>query len=234
MREGDFTMKRITVVGMAFVLIMFTVSTTMAWDIPGAKKDTGVKVDSDGLSKRSAAIVSKVRLATISFSEALINVAEAVGNKEAAERLQQAMKNAKENKNDEKALKALVAEENKAIAEMEKVDFKASMNKEKAKENLGSAILKIGIGVIFDGIAVKDATVLLKDAQAAVKQVSFTAVGQIKDVISTSQFVVTEIPTQVNSIQKVSGKLVDYAKVNGIPTPSTSDIKKKASEMTEE
>jgi len=227
-------MKRITVVGMAFVLIMFTVSTTMAWDIPGAKKDTGVKVDSDGLSKRSAAIVSKVRLATISFSEALINVAEAVGNKEAAERLQQAMKNAKENKNDEKALKALVAEENKAIAEMEKVDFKASMNKEKAKENLGSAILKIGIGVIFDGIAVKDATVLLKDAQAAVKQVSFTAVGQIKDVISTSQFVVTEIPTQVNSIQKVSGKLVDYAKVNGIPTPSTSDIKKKASEMTEE
>ena len=56
--------------------------------------------------------------------------------------------------------------------------------------------MKIGIGVIYDGIAVKDATVLLKDAQAAVKQVSFSVVGQIKDIISISQFVVTENPTQ--------------------------------------
>ena len=78
-------MKRIAVVGLAFVLIMFTASITMAWDIPGAKKDTEVKVDTDALSKRSSSVVSRVRLATISFAEALINVEIAVGNKEESE-----------------------------------------------------------------------------------------------------------------------------------------------------
>jgi len=216
------------------LLLILPVSNVAAFDLPGAKKDTGVKVDGDALSKRSASVVSKVRLATISFAEALINVEEAVGNKEEAEKLRGLLENVKTNKNDENGLKALVAEENKATTEMANIDFKSSMNEEKAKENLGSAILKIGIGVIVDGIAVKDATVLLKDAQAAVKQVSFSAVGQIKDVISTAQFVVTEIPTQVSSIQKVSGKLVDYAKVKRIPIKSVTQKMASDAMMKEE
>jgi hypothetical protein len=60
------------------------------------------------------------------------------------------------------------------------------------------------------------ATDLLKDAQADGKQVSFDSAGKVKEVINVSLFVAKEIPPQVSSLQKYSGKLVDYEKSNKI------------------
>lgn len=215
------------------LFVMLTISNVGAFDLPGVKKDTGVKVDANALSQRSAAVMSNVRVATISFAEALLNIETAVGHKEQAEKLQQVLNNAKAKSNDENATKALIDVNNNALSDLDNVDLNKSMNKEMANKTLGDSVLKIGVGVIYDAIAVKDASVLLNEAQSAVKSVSFSAVGKVKDVISVSTFVGKEIPPQASQFQKISGKLVDYANTNGIPTPSKDDVQKKVKEMQE-
>lgn len=227
-------MKRIGIGSLTILLVIFMVSSAMAFDLPGMKKDNKAKVDVDGLSKRSDSLMNKVRLATISFAEGIVLVQIAVGQKEEAEKLQQAINTAKEKKEDQNATKALVGEVNNATASLSKINLNSQLSKEKAQESLGTSILKIGIGVIIDGFAVKDASALLQESQAAVKQVSFTAVGKVKDVINVTQFVAQEIPTQASSLQQYSGKLIDYAKANGIPTPSKEDIQKKVTEINPE
>lgn len=222
------------IVMVASLIIIFTVSTVAALDLFGGKKDAGAKVDVNALSSRSASVVSNVQKATISFAEALIYVEVAVGHKAEAEKLQQLINNAKEKKDDINAIKALNAEVNNAADDLDKVDYQSSMNKEEAQKNLGNSILKIGVGLIFDGIAAKDAPGLLSDAQAALKQVSFTVVGKVKEMITVGQFVTSEIPPQMTHLKKVSGKLVDYAKANGIPTPSVEDIQNAAQGMTKD
>lgn len=214
------------VVMIASLLIVLTVSSVTAFDLLGGKKDAGAKVDVDALSGRSASVMSNVSKGTLSFAEALLHVETAVGHKAEAEKLQQAINNAKEKKDDTNAIKALSAEVNNASDDLDKTNLQSSMNKEEAKKSLGNSILKIGVGLIFDGIAAKDAPGLLSDAQAALKQVSFTVVGKVKDMITVAQFVTSEIPSQMNHLRKVSGKLTDYAKTNGIPTPSKEDIQK--------
>ncbi|MFZ4440367.1 MAG: hypothetical protein ACOYOS_18240 [Syntrophales bacterium] len=227
-------MKRIGTVSLAILLVIFVASSATAQGLFGTKKDDAPKADVDGLSKRSASLLNKVQSATISFAEGVVLVQIAVGQKEEAAKLQQAIANAKEKKGDQNATSALVGEVNNATASLNKIDLAAQMNKEKALESLGSSILKIGIGVILDGLAAADASALLQESQAALKQVSFMAAGKVKDVINVAQFVVKEIPPQASSLQQYSGKLIDYAKVNAIPTPSAEDIKAKAAAMKDE
>ena len=224
-------MKRIGIGSLVILLVIFMVSAVTAQSLFGMKKDAGAKVDVNALSSRSAVVMSNVRMATISFAEALFNVEIAVGHKEQAEKLQQAINNAKEKKDDINAVKALSVEVNNAANDLDKVNLQSSMNKEEAQKNLGTSILKIGVGLIFDGIAAKEAPGVLNDAQSALKQVSFTVLGKVKDMITVGQFVTTEIPSQMTHLQKVSGKLVDYAKTNGIPTPSLEDAQKMSKEM---
>jgi hypothetical protein len=221
-------MRRTGIIGLAILLIIFMVSSASAFGPFGGKKDEGKKPDVDGLSKRSATLLNNVQSATISFAEDLVLVQIAVGQKAEAEKLQQSIANAKEKKGDKNATKALVGEVNNATASLNKVELQSQMSKEKAKDSLGNSILKIGVGVILDGIAAKNAADLLQEAQAALKQVSWSALGKVKDIIDVAQFVTQEIPPQADNLQKYSGKLVDYAATNGIPTPSTESIKKQA------
>jgi hypothetical protein len=226
--------RKIGVVMVASLLIILTVSTVAAFDLPfGGKKDAGAKVDVQALSSRSASVMSNVRKATVSFAEALFNVEVAVGHKAEAEKLQQAINNAKEKPNDINAIKALSSEVNNAADDVDKCNLQSDMNKQEAQKNLGNSILKIGAGLIFDATATKEAPGLLSDAKGALKQVSLLQAGKVKEIITVAQFVTAEIPSQMTHLQKVSGKLVDYAKTNGIPTPSKEDIQKKVLEMTE-
>ncbi|HNZ32525.1 MAG TPA: hypothetical protein PKJ25_10545 [Smithellaceae bacterium] len=226
-------MKDMRIVGLVVLMVFFMVASALAFNPFGAKKDEGKKVDVDGLSKRSATLVNNVQTATISFAEGIVFVQEAVGQEAAAEQLKQSIANAKEKKGDQNATKALVSSVNKAAGSLNQIDFAAKMNKEKAKESLGNSILKIGAGVILDGIAAKNASDLLQESQAALKQVSFTSAGKVKDVIDVAKFVAQEIPPQASSMQQFSAKLIEYAKTNGIPTPSPEAIKKETDSMQE-
>ncbi|HRT82857.1 MAG TPA: hypothetical protein P5127_06820, partial [Oscillospiraceae bacterium] len=163
----------------------------------------------------------------------LVLVQQAVGKKAEAEKLQQSIANAKEKKGDKNAIKALVGEVNNATASLNKVELASQLSKEDAQKYLGNSVLKLGVGVVLDGIAAKNATDLLKDAQAALKQVSWAAAGRVKEVIDVAQFVTQEIPPQANNIQGYMNKLVDYAKTNGIPTPSQESFKKQADALLE-
>ncbi|HOT98993.1 MAG TPA: hypothetical protein PKZ83_17870 [bacterium] len=221
-------MRRTGIVGLAILLIISMISSVSAFGPFGGKNDDGKKPDVDGLTKRSATLLNNVQSATISFAEGIVLVQMACGQKSEAEKLQQSIANAKEKKGDKNATKALVGDVNNAAASLNKVELAAQMNKEKAKDSLGNSILKIGVGVILDGIAAKNATTLLQEAQAALKQVSWGAAGKVKEIIDVAQFVTQEIPPQANNLQQYSGKLVDYATTNGIPTPSTEAIKKQA------
>jgi hypothetical protein len=220
-------MKRIGIVSLAILLVIFMASAATAFGPFGGKKDDGKKVDVDGLSKRSASLLNNVQSATISFAEGIVLVQIAVGQKAEAEKLQQSIANAKEKKGDKNATKALVGEVNNATASLNKVDLASQVNKEKAQESLGISILKIGIGVILDGFAAKTASDLLQESQAALKQASWGAVGKVKEVIDVAQFVVQEIPPQANNLRQYSGKLIDYGKTVGI-TIDPETIKKQA------
>jgi len=226
-------MKQMRIYCLVVLAIFFMVVSAAAFNPFGEKKDEGKKVDVDGLTKRSATLVNNVQTATISFAEGIVLVQEAVGQEAAAEQLKQSIANAKEKKGDQNATKALVSEVNNASGSLNKINFAAKMNKEKAKESLGNSILKIGVGVILDGIAAKNASDLLNESQAALKQVSFTSAGTVKDVINVSKFIAQEIPPQANSMQKFSANLIEYAKTNGIPTPSNEAVKKEADSMQE-
>jgi len=226
-------MKQMRIYCLVVLAIFFMVVSAAAFNPFGEKKDEGKKVDVDGLTKRSATLVNNVQTATISFAEGIVLVQEAVGQEAAAEQLKQSIANAKEKKGDQNATKALVSEVNNASGSLNKINFAAEMNKEKAKESLGNSILKIGVGVILDGIAAKNASDLLNESQAALKQVSFTSAGTVKDVINVSKFIAQEIPPQANSMQKFSANLIEYAKTNGIPTPSNEAVKKEADSMQE-
>lgn len=198
----------------------------------GGKKDSGAKVDVEGLSKKSAKLLANVRSATIAFAEALVPIQEAVGKKEDAEKLRQAIKNAKDDKTQD-SVKTLVGSTNEATNALNTIDLNASLNKEKAKEFLTQSLLSMGSGVILDGIAAKNASDLLNEAQTALKSASFTQAGKVKEVINVSQFVVKEIPPQANNVKTFSDKLIKYATTNGIPTPTQEDLQKKAKDMEE-
>lgn len=227
-------MKKMRIVGLVVLMVFLLAASASAFGPFGAKKDEGKKVDVDGLSKRSATLVNNVQTATISFAEGIVFVQEAVGQEAAAEQLKQSIANAKEKKGDQNATKALVSNVNNASGSLNQIDFASKMNKEKAKESLGNSILKIGAGVILDGIAAKNASDLLQESQAVFKQVSFTSAGTIKDVIDVTKFVAQEIPPQASSMQQFSAKLIEYAKTNGIPTPSPEAIKKECNSMRED
>jgi len=227
-------MRRTGIIGLSILLIVLMVSSASALGpFGGAKKDDDKKPDVDALTKRSATALNNVRAATISFAEGLVLVQQAVGKKAEAEKLQQSIANAKEKKGDKNAIKALVGEVNNATASLNKVELASQLSKEDAQKYLGNSVLKLGVGVVLDGIAAKNATDLLKDAQAALKQVSWAAAGRVKEVIDVAQFVTQEIPPQANNIQGYMNKLVDYAKTNGIPTPSQESFKKQADALLE-
>ncbi|HOT43133.1 MAG TPA: hypothetical protein PLL96_10350 [Syntrophorhabdaceae bacterium] len=198
----------------------------------GKKGGEEAKVDVEGLSKRSAKLLDNVRSATISFAQALVPIAQAVGHKEMAEKLEQSIKNAKDDKSQD-SVKNLVGVTNDATNSLNKIDLNSALNKEKAKEFLNESLLHMGAGVIMDGIAAKNASDLLKEAQDALKKASITQAGKVKEVISVSQFVVKEIPPQASSVKNFSDNLIKYATTNGIPTPSKEDIEKKAKDMAE-
>ncbi|HOV91160.1 MAG TPA: hypothetical protein PKW07_10690 [Syntrophorhabdaceae bacterium] len=228
-------MKRIGIISLAMLLVIFVASAAMAQGFGfGKKKEDTAKVDVDGLSKQALSLITKVQLANITFGEGIVSIQEAVGKKEEAERLRQLIANAKEKKGDKNVTKELVAEVNNATASLSNVELGTQINKEQAQKFLWTSVTNIGIGVILDGLAAKDASDLLKEAQGALKQVSFTSAGKVKDVIDVSQFIVKEIPPQASSLQKYSSKLIDYMKTNGIPTPSPESIKKAANEKLKE
>ncbi len=219
---------------MGFCVLLFVsvlISAVFAGPFDLLKKDSGTKVDAAALSNRSAMVMTKVRLATIAFAESIINVQMAVGKKEEAEKLKAVVENVKAKKDDNENTKKLIAEVNNATADLEKVDFKAKMDKSMADKFLSKAILDIGAGLVLDGLAVSDTKTLLTDAQAAVTKVSFTEIIKVKDVVSVSQFVAKEVPVQINSVQKLNTKLIDYAKSNKMPLPSKKDIEDKTKDM---
>lgn len=201
----------------------------------------GAKVDVNGLSGRATTLIVKVAKATISFGEAVVEIQYAVGKAASAEKLKAAIDNAKAKKDDTDNIKALVGEVNNAVNEMNKVDLNSQIDLTKARVSMGKSILNFGVGVIMDMGAVSDAKTLmaeatnaLKTVQAAPTQYGPAAVKNVQSVITSSQFVVENIPPQANSIQIFSGKLMDYAKTNKIELPSQAEIDKKAKDMEKE
>ncbi len=191
------------------------------------KKRGAPKVDVEGLSSRAEAVKSLVSKATISYAEAVVDVQEASGKKEQAEKMKQNIANVK-SKCTEENMKVLMTDVNNGAAEIKKTNSLAQINEAEAKKFMGSAILKVGVGGILDGIAAKNAGVLVKDAQAALKQTSITSAGKVKDVIDCGQFVMQEVPPQVTSMDAFGGELIAYAKAKGIPYPSPEEIAQKA------
>ena len=228
-------MKKGSVAVFAGCFFAFTmVSAVCAFDIPGmAKTESKAAVDVDGLSKRSVTLFRNLNSATLAFAEGVVKIQAAVGHKEQAAKLQQAIDNARAKKDDQNATKALVKEVNNSTADLEKVDLQSSLDKSKASELIGASLLNVGAGILLDTIAVNDATNLLKESQAALKQVSWGAAGKVKDVINVSQFVVQEVPPQAKNLGSYSSKLTSYAKANGIQTPSKEDTEKKLKDLQE-
>jgi len=197
------------------------------------KKKEGPKVDLEGLSSRAEAVKSLVSKATISYAEAVVDIQEASGKKEQAEKIKQNIANVKSKYTDEN-MRVLMKDVNNGAAEIKKTNSLAQINEAEAKKFMGSAILKVGVGSILDGMATKNASVLVKDAQAALKQTSISSAGKVKDVIDCGQFVMQEVPPQVTSMDAFGGELIDYSKAKGIPYPSPEEIAQKAKMVEKE
>ena len=197
------------------------------------KKKEAPKVDLDGLSSRAEVVKSLVQKATVSFAEAVVDIQEASGKKEQAEKMKQNIANVK-SKPGQENLKVLMRSVNEGVADIEKTNSLAQINDAEAKKFMGSSILKVGVGVILDGTATKNAGVMVKDAQAALKQAPITSAGKIKDVIDVGQFVTQEVPPQVTSMDAFAGQLIVYAKAKGIPYPSPEEIAQRAKMVEKE
>lgn len=214
------------------VVILFGISGFCLAQLPFGKKE-GAKVDVEGLSARSIAVMTLVRKANISFAEGVIAIQEASGRKEQAEKLKQIIANVK-SKPDQANTKVLISENNTAAKEIEENNVIAQIKGEEAQKLMGKSCLNVGVGVLLDGIAADNGAVLLNDAQAALKQVSFMSAGKVKDVVAVGQFVSQEVPPQVRSMKTFSEKLFEYAKTNGIPVPAADDLEKISKEKLAE
>lgn len=226
-------MRAVTVAGLFFVL-------GFVWPQPGftqlgdfLRKKEGPKVDVEGLSSRAEVVKSLVQKATISFAEAVVDIHEASGKKEQAQKMKQNIANVK-SKPGQENLKVLMRSVNEGVADIEKTNSLAQINDADAKKFMGTSILKVGVGVILDGTATKNASVMVKDAQAALKQAPIPSAGKIKDVIDVGQFVTQEVPPQVTHMDAFSAKLIDYARTKGIPYPSAEEIAQKAKMVEKE
>ncbi len=215
------------------LVLIFTVHPANALDLFGS--DDSGKVNVDALTASSADVMKKVRKATIAFAEAVINVQNAVGKKESAEKLKTSLDNLKSNPDDPNKVKVCVADLNNAVTELNDVDMQSQCEKSQAQSFLANSILNVGAGILMDSLASAKASALLKDSQAALKKVSFLSAGKVKNVITTSQFIVTEVPPQANSMQTFSTKMITYAKTNGLSVSNNkADIEKKKQEMEKE
>jgi len=201
----------------------------------------GAAVDVNALSVRGTGIIGKVRAATINLGESLIYIYTACGNKQSAEKLQASIDALKAKKDDSDQLKKSVGDVNNAASEINQIDLQSKMDAAKARSNLGKSILKLGAATIIDLSAANDSKQLVTDSQSALKAVQAnpmkygaSAVSNIKGVLDTSSFVANNIPTQVKSIQGVTVKLVDYAKINKISTPSKQEIEAASNGMVRE
>ncbi len=226
-------MRAVTVVGLFFVLGLLWPQVGFSQFRDFLKKQEGPKVDLDGLSSRAEAVKKLVQKATISYAEAVVDVQEASGKKEQAEKLKRNIANVKA-KGTHDNLKVLMTDVNNSAAEIKKTNSLAQINEAEAKKFMGSAVLKVGVGSILDGIAAKNAGVLVKDGQAALKQTSIASAGKLKDVIDVGQFVSEEVPPQVTSMDAFGGELIEYAKAKGIPYPSPEEIAQKAKMLEKE
>jgi hypothetical protein len=222
-------MRAVTGVGLFFVLGFLWPQIGFAQLGDFLKKKGAPKVDVDGLSSRAEAVKNLVQKATISFAEAVVDIQEASGKKEQAEKMKQNIANAK-SKPGQENLKVLMRGVNEGVADIEKSNSLAQVSDADAKKVMGTSILKVGVGVVLDGTATKNASVLVKDAQEALKQAPVTSVGKIKDVIDVGQFVMQEVPPQVTSMDAFSATLIAYAKTKGAPYPSPEEIAQKAKE----
>ena len=199
------------------------------------------KIDIEGLTAREVVVKTKVLNAEIAFAGALIEIQTGAGNKESAEKLKTARENARAKKEGTEDLKVLVAEVNKAVDELDKIDLQAKMDASYARKNLGKSILYLGAGTLLDISASNDAKNLLAEATDALKAVQaspmtygLSSVTKVKSVVDTTKFIAENIPSQANSIQKITGKLIDYAKANKIEVPSQAELEKKSKEMEKE
>jgi len=223
----------VTAVGL-FCLMGFLwpqIGLAQLWDF--LKKKGAPKVDVDGLSSRAEAVKTLVSKATISFAEAVVDVQEASGKKEQAEKMKQNIASVK-SKPGQESLKVLMRSVNEGVADIEKTNSLAQISEADAKKFMGASILKVGVGVILDGTAAKNAGVLVKDAQEGLKQTSITSAGKIKDVIEVGQFATQEVPPQVTSMDAFGARLIDYAKAKGIPYPSPEEVSQKAKALEKE
>ena len=223
----------VTGVGLFFVLGFFWPQVGSAQFRDFLKKKEGPKVDVDGLSSRAEAVKKQVEKASISFAEAVMNIQEASGKKEQAQKMKQNIANVKAKPGQEN-LKVLMRSVNEGAADIEKTNSLAQISDADAKKIMGTSILKVGVGGVLDGNAAKMAPPLVKDAQEALKQAPVTSAGKIKDVIDVGQFVSQEVPPQVVSMDAFGATLINYAKTKGIPYPSPEEIAQKAKMVEKE
>ena len=219
-------MKKI-VVGITMVTLFCLPSMLLAAGIGGLfGKKEAPKVNVDGLTSRSTAVMSLVQKASVYFAESVVAIHEAVGNKEKAERLKQNMADFK-SKPGQQTQKTLMTNVGTDLSEIEKNETIAQINAEEAQKFMGQAVLGVGVGILLDGLAVQNAGPLLNEAQGALKQAPITSAGKINEVIDVGQFVTQEVPPQISTVKTFSGRLIDYAKAKGIALPSAEDTNKK-------
>lgn len=220
-------------------------------------------------SYRSDVIMYRVAKATSAYDDAIAQLLDACGLKEDAVKATEASKElnsaftkpvespapavgapkdpAKEKEQKEKekkqddAMKVATKVTNKAVDDLDKVDFNAKADKSKANQCVGQALLSFGAGAIVEGIAVTDAAQLTLDCNNAINQAKsgnpmegIKLAGSLGHVIKSSQFVSTQVPPQVKKISTISGKLVSYATTNGIKAPTTDEVKAASDSMGKE
>jgi len=200
-----------------FTLVVLFCFSGFVWAQLGGllgKKDTP-KVDAEGLSARSVAVMTLVKKASIYYAEAVAAMHEAVGNKKTAEQLKQNIADLN-SKPGLDSTKVLVSNTDNAAKEVNSTESMSKLAAEDAQKFVGKSILNVGTGVLLDGLAVQNAGPLLNEAQGALKQAPITSAGKIKDVVAVGQFVTQDVPPRVTAMKSFSEKLIEYGKTKGI------------------
>jgi len=137
----------------------------------GDKKESGAKVDVDGLTGREVSLKLKVNAATISLAKGLAEIQRACGKAAEAEKLEGAIANAQANPKDIESTKKLVVDANNACEAINKYNLDATMNKDVARKSMGKSLLNLGAATLVDTSSVNDAKGLITDISAGLKSV---------------------------------------------------------------
>ena len=219
-------MKKVSVVLLMLALIW--TSQAHAFGLGGlGSSGGGGSVDTGKLNERGAALILKIGVATILMGDAQVEMLNAVGSEQSAQKLKAALDDLKAHKGDPEKTKVAINATNDASKELKEMDLNAKMDKSKANKAVAFAFLNFGGAALLDGWAVKDGEALLK----SISDAGPSAAMSLRSAIEAAKFVAETLPGQISDMAALSKSLIDYATTNKIALPSQKDIDKKADDL---